>query len=79
MKTYNKIMLYFWLILAVAIFIVVTYMGITDGFKKWRFSYVFAALALFAYLTRRWMMKRMDKHVEYMKEQEDKAMNENND
>jgi len=69
-------MLYFWLFLAVALFIVVTYMGFTEGFKKWRFSYVFVALAFFAFLTRRWMMKRMEKHTQYMKEQEEAAMAE---
>ncbi|MDX2361963.1 MAG: hypothetical protein QNK23_14225 [Crocinitomicaceae bacterium] len=71
MKTYNKLMLYFWLFVAVALFIVVTYMGFTEGFKKWRFSYVFALIALFAFLTRRWMMKRMEKHNQYLKEQEE--------
>ena len=72
-------MLYFWLSLAVALFIVVTYMGITDGFKKWRFSYVFVVIALFAYVTRRLMMKRTEKHEQYLKEQEEAAMAQKKD
>lgn len=66
MHIYNKIMLNFWLITAILLFLVVTYMGFTEGFKKWAFYYVFALLALFAYLTRKWMMRRMEKHIQEM-------------
>ena len=69
MRIYNQIMLYFWLVAAVFIFIVITYFSITEGFRKWGFYYTFAVLALFAFLVRRWMMKRMEKHVQYMEEQ----------
>jgi SNF family Na+-dependent transporter len=72
MKYYNKVMLYFWLFTAIVLFIVVTYMGITEGFEKWRFYYVFVLIALFAFVTRRWMMKRMEKQVKILEEQESK-------
>ena len=65
-------MLYFWLFTAIVLFIVVTYMGITEGFEKWRFYYVFVLIALFAFVTRRWMMKRMEKQVKILEEQESK-------
>lgn len=61
MKIYNKIMLYLWLFVAALLFIVVTYMALTEGFKKWAFYYVFVFLAFFAFITRRWMMRRMER------------------
>lgn len=69
MQTYNKIMLYFWLFSAVLIFLTVTYLGITDGFKKWSYYYVLAVMALFAYLSRKWMLKRYAKHQEFLNQQ----------
>lgn len=69
-------MLYFWLFVAVMLFIVVTYMAISEGFKKWSFYYVFVVLAVFAFLVRRWMMRRMDKHLEFLEEQKKNAGNQ---
>ena len=69
MNFYNKIMLKFWLIVAIVIPIVVTYLCITDSFKLWGSYYVFSIIALFMYFTRRWMMKRMEKHLQYLEEQ----------
>jgi uncharacterized membrane protein YcaP (DUF421 family) len=69
MTLYNKIMLKFWLIVAIVIPIVVTYLCITDSFKMWGSYYVFSIIALFMYFTRRWMMKRMEKHLQYLEEQ----------
>lgn len=69
MNFYNKIMLYFWLFTAILIFIVITYLSISEGFKKWAFYYVFALLAFLAFITRRWMMKRMEKHLKFLEEQ----------
>jgi uncharacterized membrane protein YcaP (DUF421 family) len=69
MNLYNKIMLKFWLIVAIVIPIVVTYLCITDSFKMWGSYYVFSIIALFMYFTRRWMMKRMEKHLQYLEEQ----------
>lgn len=71
MNFYNKIMLYFWLFTAILIFIVITYLSITEGFKKWAFYYVFALLAFLAFITRRWMMKRMEKHLNFLEEQKE--------
>jgi cell division protein FtsW (lipid II flippase) len=75
MKTYNKIMLYFWLGMSILITTIVTFMGFKEGFDRWYFYYVFSLLALLAFITRKWMMKRMEKHVEWM-EQEQKRKNE---
>ena len=69
MNFYNKIMLKFWLIVAIIIPIVVTYLCITDSFKMWGSYYVFSIIALFMYFTRRWMMKRMEKHLQFLEEQ----------
>ena len=69
MTLYNKIMLKFWLIVAIVIPIVVTYLCITDSFKMWGSYYVFSIIALFMYFTRRWMMKRMEKHLKFLEEQ----------
>lgn len=65
-------MLYFWIFAAVLIFIVVTYMGFQDGFEVWAYYYIFGGIALFAAITRRWMMKRMEKHTEFLNNQKEK-------
>jgi hypothetical protein len=70
MNTYNKLMLYFWLLMTVFVLVVVTYMGISQGFRKWSFYYVFAGIALFMFVVKRWMMKRMEKHVKFLEEQQ---------
>lgn len=67
-------MLYFWLLMAVFLFIVVTYLSISEGFSKWSFYYVFVGIALLMFIVRRWMIKRMDKHMKFLEEQ--KAQNE---
>lgn len=72
METYNRIMQFFWLAMAVVIGVSVTYMSITESFEKWGFNYVFAALALFVFLVRRYMMRRMKKHQEYLNNQHTK-------
>jgi hypothetical protein len=72
MQTYNKIMLYFWMAVAIVSLVGVTYMTITEGFKKWGYYYVFPAVAALTFVTKRWMMKRMEKHQNYLKEQEGK-------
>lgn len=71
MQLYNKIMLYFWLFAGILIFLVVTYMGLTEksGFKIWAYYYLFSALSILMFVVRRWMMKRMDNHVKWMEEQ----------
>lgn len=59
-------MLNFWLAAFVVITGIVTYMGFKEGFDRWYYNYVFSALALFAYLTRRYMMKRVQKHQDFL-------------
>lgn len=75
METYNRIMQYFWLAMAVVITVSVTYMGITEGFNRWSYNYVFAILALFVFLIRRYMMKRMINHQKFLDEQKNKHEN----
>ena len=69
MNFYNKIMLYFWLAAAIIIFIITSYMSYSEGIKKWGFYYIFVASALLMFLVKRWMMKRMAKHLNYLEEQ----------
>ncbi|MBL4863006.1 MAG: hypothetical protein JKY09_08330 [Crocinitomicaceae bacterium] len=71
MGLYNKIMLNFWLFAGILIFIVVTYMGFVEGFDVWSYYYLFSGLALFMFFMRKWMIKRMDKHMKYLNEQQD--------
>lgn len=72
MQLYNKIMLFFWLFIGILIFVIVTYMGFTEksGFKIWSYYYLFSGLALLMFVVRRWMLKRMDKHLKFMAEKE---------
>lgn len=62
-------MLKFWLIVSIILPLVVTYFVITEGFKKWGSYYILAVFTLFMYLVRRWMMKRMEKHMEFLEQQ----------
>jgi hypothetical protein len=47
-------------------------MGFTEksGFKIWAYYYLFSGLSFLMYFVRRWMMKRMEKHLKYMAEKE---------
>lgn len=73
MKTYNKIMEWFWLSVSILILIVVTVMGIRDGFDRWVFYYAFALMAGLTYLMRRFMRRRMEKHVQWLEQERQKA------
>lgn len=57
-------MLYFWLAAAILIFVIVTVMGIKDGFHLWGYYYILGGIATLAYLSRRWMMKRLERNHE---------------
>jgi hypothetical protein len=46
--------------------IIVTFKGISEGFERWYSYYVISAISFFMYIIRRWMMKRMEKHLEYL-------------
>jgi membrane protein implicated in regulation of membrane protease activity len=50
----------------------VTYMSLTEGFNRWGYMYVFAVLSLVMYLMKRFMMKRYEKHMQYLEEQTQK-------
>lgn len=69
MGTYNKLMLKFWLVVTIILPLVITYFVITEGLKKWGSYYILAVFTLFMYLVRRWMMKRMEKHLEFLEQQ----------
>ena len=64
MQLYNKIMLYFWLAVTILITGIVTFMGFKDSFEVWGYYYILAAIALMAFLSRRWMMKRLERNHE---------------
>lgn len=68
MEMYNKIMLYFWLLLSIVATIVVTVMGFREGFDRWSYYYVIPLIALMMFFGKRWMMKRFKKHMEYLNE-----------
>lgn len=69
MEFYNKVMLYFWLGTAIVSSLIFTYMGITEGFDRWLAYYVISIIALLMYFARRWMIKRMNKHLKFLEEQ----------
>ena len=71
METYNKIMLYFWLAASILTTIIVTIMGFVEGFDRLSLYYVFAGMSALMYLFKRWMMKRMQRHIEYLEQQKE--------
>lgn len=73
MNTYNKIMLKFWLFVGIFLVISTTYFGFQEGFQTWGFYYVFAGIAFLMYFMRRWMMKRYEKHQEFLKGREEEV------
>lgn len=78
MERYNQIMLYFWLLVGTFALIAVTYFGFKKGFDKWAYYYIFAVLAFLMFFMRRYMMRRMKKHMAYLVEQEKNAQSEKN-
>lgn len=77
MGSYNKFMLYFWLIIFIAITGIVTVMGFLEGFDRWAYNYTFSVIALFAFLSRRFMIKRMEKHLKWLEENQPNASGNN--
>lgn len=69
MKTYNKLMSYFWLIMAIGMTVYITVMVFVEGYKKWVPFYVFALIAFIMFFVKKWMMKRMEKHMEFLNNQ----------
>lgn len=72
MELYSKISLRFWLILGIVSAIYTTYKGITEGFDKWAFMYVFCALSLIMFLMRRMMLRRFQKQMHLPEDQRNK-------
>lgn len=70
MNLYNKVMLYFWLMLSIVSAVIVIYMGITEGFDRWLPYFVVPIVALLMYFFKKWMVNRMHKHLEYLNEKE---------
>jgi predicted Co/Zn/Cd cation transporter (cation efflux family) len=64
-------MLYFWLAASILTTIIVTIMGFVEGFDRWSLYYVFAGMSTLMYLFKRWMMKRMQRHMEYLEQQKE--------
>lgn len=69
MHTYNTIMKYFWLTAGVLIFIIVTIFGFMEGFNKWAVYYILVVTSIGMYFFKSYMMKRFEKHSEYLKQQ----------
>lgn len=78
MITYANIMRYFWLIASILMFIGITYFGLKEGFENWWYNYIFAIIALFAFLLRSFMIRRMKKHLEFLSEQKKQEENAQN-
>lgn len=71
MNSYNKFMLKLWLVASIALPIVITYLVIRDGFDKWGAYYILAVFTFVIYLLRRFMMKRMEKHLQFLQEKKE--------
>lgn len=69
MKLYNTVMQYFWLVAAIGIFIVTSYKCYTEGVYKWVFYYIFVVIALMMFFLKKWMVKRMEKHMAFLEQQ----------
>lgn len=57
-------MIYVWWTIAIGSAIAVTIMGIKFGFDRWFQYYFFTILALFMIFMKKFMTKRMKKHLE---------------
>ena len=68
-------MLKFWLLTAIVLFIAITYLGFTEGFRKWGVYYVVVGIALISYFMRKMMMARQEKHEAFLAEQKEKEEN----
>lgn len=47
-------------------------MSFSEGLKKWGFYYIFVAIALMMFFFKKWMMNRMEKHLQFLEEQKNK-------
>lgn len=72
MTLYNKIMLKVWLIVAIAVFAITTYMCLVDDYRQWIFYYLVSVIALLMYFVKKWMIKRMNAHLAFLEEEKRK-------
>lgn len=72
MEFYNKIMLYFWMSLAIVSTIAVSYMCIQEGTETWLYYFAVPIAAFLMYFLRKMMIKRMHKHLKFLEEQQKK-------
>ena len=63
-------MIYMWLVITVVLVVFITYKSLAEGFNRWGFMYVFALVAFLAFLMRRYMSRRVEKHMKFLEEQE---------
>lgn len=68
-SNYNRFSGYLWLVIAGLSFITITYKIINEGAQTWLPYYIVPLMALLMYFTKKWMMKRMYRHLQQMAEQ----------
>lgn len=73
MKGYNRVMEIFWLSIGILIILVVTFMGFKEGFDSWGAYYLFGLMALGTYFLRRYMRRRMEKHLKWLEAEKQKS------
>lgn len=61
-----------WLLIAIVVFTITTYMCITDDYRQWMYYYAIVGIALVMYFVKRYMMKRMEKHLEFLEQEKRK-------
>jgi hypothetical protein len=44
-------------------------MGLKSGFERWYHFYLFGAISLLMYFVKKWMLKRMERHLLFLQEQ----------
>jgi hypothetical protein len=71
MENYNRIMTYVWLIAGVSIFILTSIMSLTDDVRKWGVYYLFSLISFGMFFLKRWMTKRMKRHLDFIQKQEE--------
>lgn len=67
---------YFWLSAAILTFIMVTIMCFKENFNSWAPYYFFSIFALGFYFIRRFMRRRMEKHMQWLQNQTQENSNQ---
>ncbi len=68
MQLIHKALIYIWLTATFLILFMVSYKCYTDSWQKWYFYYGFAVVTFLMFLLRRYMYKRMMRHMAYIEE-----------